>query len=183
MADKETRTVITKDELRKEIRKENKKYRRKRGIATFAVMLVLIALVLIILFADKKGLFGGGDGEGFSIGKFANKVSDAINEYADEAQVEDEGKYLEANLENEEIVEDEGKEEYLKNNTIVVSDVDIIFEGEKMASIDELEDKILEKEYTSEDVITLKEDKAIMSVYLEVKDLLDELDDIQYIEE
>lgn len=56
MTDKDNKRIITKDEIRKEIRSENKKYRRKKRMATFAILLVLVALILVYIYASKKGI-------------------------------------------------------------------------------------------------------------------------------
>lgn len=164
---------LTKEDIKKEIRKENKRYRRKRRGSFLAVMLVLIAIVLLLVYGNNKGLFGG---EGFGLGGSEKNSSQSDNS-ADQESNDGDNTMAEEDNDN-----DEG-EEVVKKNTIVVSEKDITFEGKKMDSVQALKDELLSLDLGDDDVITLKDDKAIMSVYQEVKTMLGEMDKIQFIEE
>lgn len=188
---------ITKSDIRKEIKRESKAYRRKRRWSTLAVILVLIAVVLLIIFADEKGLLGPG---GTSLG-LGGKATDVVNRAANaiesvndkiDNKVNNTNKASSKN-ESEEVIVANDKENKLQsekteeklidNTTIVVSGATITYKGETYEKIDSLKEKLLEQEFSSNDVITLKDDKAIRATYEDVKNLLDNMEDVQFIEE
>ena len=187
---------ITKSDIRKEIKKESKAYRRKRRWSTLAVILVLIAVVLLFIFADEKGLLGPGGtslglgGKATDVVNRAASAIESINSKIDSKRNNDNNKVAK---ENEEVIKSNGvenklhpeetEEKLIDNFTIVVKGSDIIYKGETYEKVEMLKEKLLEQEFTSNDVLTLKDDKAIRATYEDVKNLLEDMEEIQFIEE
>lgn len=179
---------LTKDEIRKEIKRETKAYRRKRRWSTFAVILVLIAIILLFIFADEKGLLGSGTSLGLG-----DKATDVVNQAASTIDRINEKMTNNSKDSKEEVVNvdqvqnklnNEKAEEVLNDNsTIVVAGTDIVYKGNTYNDVSSLKEELLKEEFNSEDILTLKDDKAIKATYEDVKDILDNMEQVQYIEE
>lgn len=184
---------LTKNDIRKEIKRESKAYRRKRRLSAFALILVLIAIILVLIFADERGLLGSGTSLGLG-----DKATDVVNRAAGTIQninnkMTSKKEQSKAIDDSEEVVKvdevkgkldsEETKEVIIDNSTIVVSGAKMLYKDKIYDEASLLKEELLKEEFTSEDVITLKDDKAIRATYEDVKKILNEMEDIQFIEE
>lgn len=177
---------LTKDDIRKEIKRETKLYRRKRRWSTFAIVLVLIAVILLLIFADSEGLLGNGKslGLGDKATKVVEKMTGKIEQFNKNNLKADSKEEVNENTdENKKLGPEETEEILIDSTTIVVSEAMITYEGNTYTELADFKEALLKKEFTSEDVITLKDDRAIKKTYEDVKQILEEMDNIQFIEE
>ena len=179
---------LTKEDIRKEIKRETKLYIRKRRWSTFAIILVLIAVILLLIFADGEGLLGNGKslGLGNKATKVVEKMTNKIEEFNEENLNVDSKSKEEVKKsadDDKQLGPEETEEQVIDDTTIIVSEAEIIYMDKIYSNAELLKEELLKKEFTSEDVITLKDDRAIKSTYEDVKELLEEQEDIQFIEE
>ena len=59
MIKKSVGAIITKEDIKKEIKKENRIYKKGKSLAAIAVLLVLVALILLFIYAKKENVIGG----------------------------------------------------------------------------------------------------------------------------
>lgn len=67
-------------------------------------------------------------------------------------------------------------------NMITITGTKIVFEDKKYTDVESLKNKLLEKEYTDENYIVLVDNKAKRTTYEDVKNLLEQMNNIQFVE-